>query len=145
MISFSRVAGSDSAVTCGRMCCFQSGMFPSRDQPDGLDELVPGLALSRQHALPCRRQPIKPPPALALAAPAQVRRLPPRPARPFRRNPKNRPPALARFFDPPPLDPAALSETIEQRIERIEVKPQPPARVRLDQFAKLVAVPGSGL
>ena len=28
-----------------------SGMFASRDQPDGLDELVPGLTLSRQHSL----------------------------------------------------------------------------------------------
>ena len=29
-----------------RMRGFQSGMFSSRDQPYGLDELVPGLALS---------------------------------------------------------------------------------------------------
>ena len=55
-------------------------MFASRDQPDGLDELVPGLALSRQRALACRRQTIE----------AE--------------------PALARFLDPGSLDPAALLE-----------------------------------
>jgi hypothetical protein len=33
------------------MCDLQSGMFPSRDHAHGLDELVPGLALSRQYAL----------------------------------------------------------------------------------------------
>ena len=71
-----------SAARCGRMCALQSGMFPSRDQPDGLDELVPGLALSRQHTLTCRRQPIE------------------------------APPALARLLDPRPLDPAALLEAI---------------------------------
>ena len=76
---------------------------------------IPGLALSRQHALTCRRQPIE-------AAPA-----------------------LARLLDPRPLDPAALFEAIEQRIERIEVEHQPAVRPRFDQLAKLVAVPGSGL
>ena len=96
------------------MCDFQSGMFASRDQPDGLDELVPGLALSRQHTLTCRRQPIE-------AAPA-----------------------LARLLDPRPLDPAALFEAIEQRIERVEVEHQPPARLRLDELAEFIAVPGSG-
>ena len=44
---------------------FQSGMFASRDQPDGLDEPVPGVALSGQHALTSRRQPIEAAPALA--------------------------------------------------------------------------------
>src|SRR6266540_2459051 len=95
------------------MCCFQSGMFPSRHQAHGLDELVPGLALSGQHTLTCRRQPIE-------AAPA-----------------------LARLLNPRPLDPAALLEPIEQRIERIEVEHEPPARQRLDQLAKLVAVSGA--
>ena len=54
-------------------------------------------------------------------------------------------PALARLLDPRPLDPAALFEAIEQRIEQVEVKHQPPARPRFDQLAELIAVPGSGL
>src|SRR5262245_14868888 len=90
-------------------------MFASRDQPDGLDEFVPGLALSRQDALSCRRQPIEAPPALAF------------------------------LLDPGSPDPTALLEAIEQRIERVEVKHQPPARLHLDEFAELVAVSRPGL
>ena len=115
MISCSRVGDRRSDARRERMWGFQSGMLPSRDEPHGIDELVPGLALSEQHALTCRRQPIE-------AAPA-----------------------LAGFLDPCPLDPTALLEAIEQRIERVEVEHQPPARLCLDQLAELVAVPGSSL
>ena len=88
-------------------------MFSSRDQPDGLNELIPGLPLSRQHPLTCRRQPIE------------------------------TAPTLARLLDPRSFNPAALLEAIQQRIERVEVEHQPPARLRLDQLAEFVAVPRS--
>src|SRR5882724_8688832 len=97
-----------SAPRCGRRCELQSGMFPSGDQAYGLDEFVPGLPLSGQHPLTCRRQSIE-------AAPA-----------------------LTRLLYPRALDPAALLKAIEQRIERVEVEHQPTARLRLDQLAELV-------
>jgi hypothetical protein len=90
-------------------------MFASRDQPDSLDELVPGLALSRQHTLTCCRH------AVEAAS------------------------ALARLLNPGPLDPTSLFEAIEEWIEGVEVEHQPPAGLRLDQLAELIAVPGSGL
>jgi hypothetical protein len=89
-------------------------MFASCDKSDGLDELVPRLALSRQYPLAGRRQPIE----------AE--------------------PALARLLDPCPFDPRALLEAIEQWIEGVEVEHQPPAGFHLGQFAELIAVTGSG-
>src|SRR5262245_12917018 len=112
MISFSRDDDRRSDARRGRMCGFQSGMFPSRDEAYGLDEVVPGSALSGQYALTGRCQAIE-------AAPS-----------------------LARLLDPRPLDPAALLEAIEQRIERVEVEHQPPARLRLDQLGQFIAVSG---
>ena len=80
----------------GRQLVERSGLFASRDQSYGLDELVPGLALSRQHALTCRRQPIEPPSSLAC------------------------------LLDPRSLDPSAFLEAIEQRIERVEMETSRP-------------------
>src|SRR4026209_2498135 len=90
-------------------------MFASRNQPYGLDELVPGLALSYQHPLTGGGEPIE-------AAPA-----------------------LTRLLDPRPFAPAAPFQAIEERIERVEMEHQPPARLGFDQLAKLVAVPRPGL
>src|ERR671921_804842 len=101
-------------MLCRKSTQGRSGGFASRDQPYGLDEVVPGLALPHQHALPHRCEPVE-------AAPA-----------------------LTRLLDPCALDPAALLEAIEQRIERVEMEHQPPARPCLDQLAKLVAVPRPG-
>ena len=112
MISSSRVGDRRSDSRRERMCGFQSGMFPSRDEPHGIDELVPGPALLEQYTLTSGRDPVE-------AAPP-----------------------LAGLLDPCPLDPAAFLEAIEQRIERVEVEHQSPARLCLDQLAQLVAVPG---
>src|SRR5262249_16959967 len=95
-ISTSRDGERRSDARRGRMSGLQSGMFSSRDQPNGLYELVPGLALSQQHATSRRRQPIE-------AAPA-----------------------LAGLLDPGACDPPPLLEAIEQRIERVEMEHHPP-------------------
>src|SRR6188768_605462 len=89
-------------------------MLVSGDTADGIDEGVPGLALAGEHLAALGRHLIE--------APA-----------PF-----------AGFLDPGALNPAALFEAIEQRIERINVEDELAARARLDQLAELVAVAGPG-
>src|SRR5262245_31924874 len=49
------------------------------------------------------------------------------------------PAALSGLLDPAPLDPAAVLEAIEQRIEGRDLEPHRPARPRLDQLRQLVA------
>src|SRR5262245_56272193 len=49
-------------------------------------------------------------------------------------------PALPRLLDPAPLNPSALLEAIEQRIERGDAKLQHTVRPRFDQLAQVVAV-----
>src|SRR4029078_11593690 len=97
MISFSRNGDSRSDARREWMCGFQSGMLPSRDQAHRLHELIPGLALSGQHALAGGCQAIK-------AAPA-----------------------LACLLDPRALDPTPFLESIEKRVQGVEVKHQPAA------------------
>src|SRR5262245_110722 len=50
------------------------------------------------------------------------------------------PPPLAGFFHPPTFDPAAIFQSIEQRVERGGVEFQHAVRSLLDQFADFVAV-----
>src|SRR5262245_42856079 len=90
-------------------------MIASRDEPHRVDERLPGLALTRQHAAPFRRQLIE-------AAPA-----------------------LPGLLHPLALKPAALLEAIQQRIERRQVELQLPARAAFDQLAELVAVTRTAL
>src|SRR5262245_19848894 len=82
---------------------------------DGRHEGLPGAALRREHPSAFEGQPVV------------------------------APPALPRLLDPPALDPAALLEPVEQRIERRDVEAQRAVRARLDQLADVVAVPGPRL
>src|SRR5688572_2817201 len=105
MISLSRGDERWSDAKRVRMCGFQSGMFASRHLSNRFNELIPGLPLSQQHTLTRGRQPIE------------------------------TAPALAGLLHPRALDPPALLEAVEQRIERIEVEYQPAAGLRLDELA----------
>src|SRR5262245_18858495 len=88
----------------------QSGTFDSRDPTDRVRDLTAGVALRLQHLLAGWREPVVPAPA------------------------------LARLLDPAALDPAALLEAIQQRIERRDAELQHTARARFDQLAEVVAV-----
>src|SRR5262249_62043945 len=72
-----------------------------------LDDRAPGAALRRKPGGARRRQPV-------VAAPA-----------------------LAGFFDPAALDPAALFEAVEQRIQRSDTELEGAARPRPDQLAQV--------
>src|SRR5262245_59301857 len=113
-----RVGERRSGDKRARMCGNQSGMFVSRDAPHSFHESCPRLPLPSQHASPFSRNLVEP--------------VPPH----------------LRLLDPDSLDPSSLLEAIEQGIEGIDVKRQPPARTRVDQFTQLIAVPvrraGSG-
>src|SRR5262245_37447042 len=85
-------------------------MFHSSDAADREDEFAPRVTLRRQDVGADRRQPV-------IAAPP-----------------------LPGFLDPPPQDPAALLEAIEQGIERGDAEFQDAARSRLDELAEVVAV-----
>src|SRR5262245_42146418 len=85
-------------------------MFHSRNAADRLHEFAPRVALGGKHVGAERRQP-------AIAAPP-----------------------LAGLVDPAPEDPAALLESIEQRIEGGDAEFQDAARSRLDELAEVVAV-----
>src|SRR5262245_59662208 len=92
------------------MAAGASSTFNSRDPADRVGELAPGVALRLQHLLSGRRQPV-----VAAAA-------------------------LTRPLDPAALDPAALLEAIQQRIQRRDAELQHTARARFDQLAEVVAV-----
>src|SRR5438128_1692677 len=81
-----------------------SGMFHSGDAVDRLDELAPGAALRREHVRAGRRQPVVPAPA------------------------------LARFFNPPALNPSPLFQPVQQRVERGDAERKDAARPRLDEL-----------
>src|SRR5262249_53314666 len=87
-----------------------SGRLHAGDAADGSRELAPGGALRREDVGARRRE------AVIAAA------------------------ALARLLDPAPLDPAALLEPIEERIQRRDAERQHAAGPRLDQLAQLVAM-----
>ena len=64
-------------------------------------------------------------------------------APPFSRHLVEPPTAFVGLLDPGALDPAPLLEAIEQGVERVDVKLQLATRPCLDQFAQVVAVPGT--
>src|SRR2546427_6338531 len=78
---------------------------------DGFRKLAPGVALRLQHLLARRRQPV-----VAAAA-------------------------LSRFFYPAALNPPALLEAIQQRVERGDAKLEDSLRARLNELAEVVAMP----
>src|SRR5262249_49945406 len=88
-----------------------SGMFVSSNPADGLDEIAPRVALRSQHARAGWRQPVV------------------------------APPPLARLLDPAALDPAALLQPVEQRVERCDAEAEQATRARFDQLAQVVAMP----
>src|SRR5262249_60069359 len=49
-------------------------------------------------------------------------------------------PPLARFFDPPSPNPAAIFEAVQRRVERGEREAEPAIRARLDELRDLVPV-----
>ncbi len=51
---------------------------------------------------------------------------------------------LSLLFDPASRQPATAFKTVEQRVERGDVKTNSPARALLDQFADFVAVAWTG-
>ena len=67
--------------------------------------------------------------------------LPGQDAPAFGREPVEAAFALAGFLDPSSLDPSAVLEPQQRRIEGRQREVQPPARPRLDELADLVAVP----
>src|SRR5688572_29644510 len=86
-------------------------MLASDDLADGADERVPAAAVLGERLLSCRGDPVD------AAAP------------------------LARLLRPAALNPAALLQLVEQRIERGGVKRDCAARSLLDQGGDVVAVP----
>jgi len=49
--------------------------------------------------------------------------------------------ALARLFDPASLNPATALESIQQRVKRSHIEPQPPPRALLDQISDVIPMP----
>src|SRR4029079_4432541 len=88
-----------------------SGIFDSSDAADRLDELAPGVALGLEHLGAGRGEPV-------VAAPA-----------------------LAGLLDPAALDPAALLEAVEERIQMSDTEAEAAARPGFDQLAQVVSVP----
>src|ERR1019366_1083905 len=115
MISASRAGARFKSANCLRIASFQSGIFHSSDAADGLDERLPALPLGSQDLAPLRGQPV--------IAPA----------------------ALAALLHPSALDPAALFQAIQQRVQRRRVKTERALRSLLDQLADFVAVAGRSL
>src|SRR5262245_42883935 len=89
----------------------RSRMFDSGEIANELEELAPLLALRGEDGAALRRDPV-------VAAPA-----------------------LSCLLDPAALDPPALFQLVERRVEGREVERQCAARSRLDQLRQLVAVP----
>src|SRR5262245_13683805 len=109
-ISASRDAGRFRSASRWRSSAFQSGMFELRDPSNRVDELFPGGTLRPQH---------RP----ALGGDAVIAAAP-----------------FARALDPASLNPPALFEPVEQRIERRRLEPHAAERSLLDELADLVAV-----
>src|SRR6187549_286928 len=85
-------------------------MFHPRDAGDRLHEVPPVVALRREH-------------------------LPSLPGEPV-----ETPPAGARLLDPPALEPAALLEAVEERVEGSDVEAEAALGAVLDELADLVPV-----
>src|SRR3954454_7523450 len=106
----SRSGVRPGSVSRARTNAFQSGIAALHHRIDGDDVRSPRLPLLSQHPPALCRQPIEA-------------------ALPF-----------ARTLDPAPLDPAAVLEPEQRRIERRQRKFQTPTRAGLNQLANLVAV-----
>src|SRR5450759_852300 len=111
-ISASRAGARFKPASCRRIGSFQSGIFDSGDSVDGLHEGLPALPLGSQDFPSLRGQPV-------IA-----------------------PPALAALLHPSALNPAALLQAIQQRVERCRVKTERALRSLFDQLADLVAMAG---
>src|SRR5262245_5710326 len=112
-MSASRSGFKLSGASRARTSLCQSCMVSSSGDPaHRLDERLPCLDLRREHAVTVGRELVEP------AAP------------------------LAGLLDPGPLDPTSLLEPIQQRVQRIDVERQEPARADVDQLAELVTVTG---
>src|SRR5262245_11571976 len=85
-------------------------MLDSGDPADRVCEFAPGVALRLEDLFAGWRQ------AVAAAA------------------------ALSGFLDPPSLNPSALLEAIQQRVERGDAELENAARARFDQLAQVVTV-----
>src|SRR5512139_3944995 len=109
-MSASRSGFKRNGASRARTSLCQSCMFGSGDPAHGLDERLPRLHLRREHAVTVRRELVEPAPP------------------------------LAGLLDPGSLDPPAFLEPIQQRIQRIDVERQQPARTEVDQLAELVTV-----
>src|SRR5262249_36325631 len=93
----------------------QLGMATPKNLVDGVREFFPCSALMLQHVAALRREPVKPPAA------------------------------LAGLLGPPAVDQAAGLEAAQDRIERPDPDPQAPARSLFDELADLVPVPRARL
>src|SRR4029079_11434786 len=109
--SCSRPAGSRNDARRRRTSCSQSGMLVLCHPADRFDERGPCLSLLGKDTPPIRSHGVE-------AASA-----------------------LSRLLDPPPLDPPALLEPIQERVERIDVERQLAAGPRFNQLAEVVSVP----
>src|SRR5687767_7751621 len=112
MISASRAGLNRSAARRGRRCSVHesSGMIGPRDEIHGVHKRFPRDALPGEHAPSFGRQTVEAPSPLSY------------------------------FLDPTSLQPSALFQSIQKRIQRRDVELQLPARARLDELADLVSV-----
>src|SRR3974377_284165 len=110
MISCSREGGRFSPTNCLLISCFQSGMLHPRDSADPADKFLPAVALLGQSLLTLRGQTVV------------------------------TPPSLIGFFDPTSLNPAAILEPVEQRIQRSDVEPQLAPRAAFDELPDIVTM-----
>src|SRR5262245_20665404 len=88
-------------------------MVDSGNETHGVDEGLPGIALAGQHPAAFSRQTVE----AATTVPGPL--------------------------DPPPLQPAAFFQPIEERVQRCDVELQLPCRARLDELADLVSMTGA--
>src|SRR6202035_4394428 len=93
---------------------FHSGIFCLRDAIDASDKFVPAAKLRSEDSAALARQ------TIVAAAP------------------------LSAFFDPASTQPAAAFKTVEQRVERGDVKTNSAARALLDKFVDFVDVARTG-
>src|SRR5262245_37244737 len=113
MISASRAGVSRNPARRARRSAVHSGIVHSGNEAHRFDKGFPRAALACQDLSPGSGQAVETPSSL---------------------------PGL---LDPPALQPAAFLESIEERIERRDMELECSVRTLLDQFADLVAVPGT--